>query len=80
MGSLAITNLPHWERKDSRGQRDYENRLDLPQEVVMSQAVSVAASERLVSDADHLQLSRLVTEHSFTADSGRSDTRSLIIR
>jgi hypothetical protein len=40
----------------------------------MSPGAIVATSERPVSDADHVQLSRLVTEHSFRADSGRSDT------
>jgi hypothetical protein len=33
-----------------------------------------ATSDELVSDADHVQLSRLVTEHSWRTDNGRSDT------
>ena len=31
-------------------------------------------SERLVSEADHVELSRLVTEHAWRVDNGRADT------
>jgi hypothetical protein len=40
----------------------------------MSQAENVTTAEQLVSDADHVQLSRLVTEHAWRADNGRADT------
>src|SRR5215470_2218402 len=33
-----------------------------------------AASEQLVADTDHVQLSRLVTEPAWTVDNGRADT------
>ena len=33
-----------------------------------------AASEQLVADTDHVQLSRLVTEHAWRVDNGRADT------
>ena len=40
----------------------------------MSQVGKIETAERLVSDTDHVQLSRLVTEHAWRADSGRADT------
>jgi len=40
----------------------------------MSQTNNPQRAEQLVSDADHVQLSRLVTEHAGRADSGRADT------
>jgi len=40
----------------------------------MSQTKSGPIVERLVSEADHVQLSRLVTEHAWRADNGRADT------
>ena len=40
----------------------------------MSQTKSGPIVEKLVSEADHVQLSRLVTEHAWRADNGRADT------
>jgi hypothetical protein len=40
----------------------------------MSRADSATAREQLVSETDHVQLSRLVTEHAWRADNGRADT------
>src|SRR6476619_5799927 len=40
----------------------------------MSQTKSGPAAEQLVSKTDHVQLSRLVTEHAWRADQGRADT------
>ena len=40
----------------------------------MSQTKSSPTAEQLVSDANHTQLSRLVTEHAWRADNGRADT------
>ena len=40
----------------------------------MSQTKSGTTVEQLVSETDHLQLSRLVTEHAWRADQGRADT------
>jgi hypothetical protein len=40
----------------------------------MSQAENATTVEQLVSDADHVQLSRLVTEHAWRVDNGRADT------
>jgi len=40
----------------------------------MSRADSATATEQLVSETDHVQLSRLVTEHAWRADNGRADT------
>ena len=40
----------------------------------MSQMKSGTTAEHLVSEADHVQLSRLVTEHAWRADNGRADT------
>ena len=40
----------------------------------MSQTKSAITAEQLVSDTDHVQLSRLVTEHAWRADQGRADT------
>jgi hypothetical protein len=40
----------------------------------LSQVGRVKTAEQLVSDSDHVQLSRLVTEHAWRADSGRADT------
>jgi len=39
----------------------------------MSQAVQATTAEQLVSETDHVQLSRLVTEHAWRADNGRAD-------
>jgi hypothetical protein len=39
----------------------------------MSQAVLATTAEQLVSETDHVQLSRLVTEHAWRADNGRAD-------
>jgi hypothetical protein len=40
----------------------------------MSQTKSGTTAEHLVSETDHVQLSRLVTEHAWKADNGRADT------
>ena len=40
----------------------------------MSQTKSATAAEQLVGESDHVQLSRLVTEHAWRADNGRADT------
>ena len=40
----------------------------------MSQIKTGPTTELLVSDADHVQLSRLVTEHAWRVDNGRADT------
>jgi hypothetical protein len=40
----------------------------------MSPVGNAKPAEQLVSDSDHVQLSRLVTEHAWRADSGRADT------
>src|ERR1043166_2728401 len=40
----------------------------------MSQTKSDPIVEKLVSETDHVQLSRLVTEHAWRADNGRADT------
>jgi hypothetical protein len=40
----------------------------------MSQIKIGATVEQFVSDADHVQLSRLVTEHAWRADNGQADT------
>jgi len=40
----------------------------------VSQAEIAATEEQLVSESDHVELSRLVTEHAWRADHGRSDT------
>jgi len=40
----------------------------------MSQTKSGPTAELLVSEADHVQLSRLVTEHAWRADNGRAVT------
>jgi hypothetical protein len=40
----------------------------------VSQTKSAVTAEQLVSDTDHVQLSRLVTEHAWRADQGRADT------
>jgi len=40
----------------------------------MSETANAATTEQLVSDTDHVQLARLVTEHAFRADAGRADT------
>jgi hypothetical protein len=40
----------------------------------MSQTKSGAIVEKLVSETDHVQLSRLVNEHAWRADNGRADT------
>jgi len=40
----------------------------------MSQTKSGTMVEQLVSEADHVQLSRLVTEHAWRADNGQADT------
>jgi len=40
----------------------------------MSQTKRGTTAEQLVSETDHLQLSRLVTEHAWRADNGRADT------
>ena len=40
----------------------------------MSQTQSANTAERLVSETDHVQLSRLVTEHAWRVDNGRADT------
>src|SRR6266581_1388337 len=40
----------------------------------MSQTKSGTTAEQLVSETDHVQLSRLVTEHAWRADNGRADT------
>jgi SnoaL-like protein len=40
----------------------------------MSQTKSGTTSEQLVSETDHVELSRLVTEHAWRADQGRADT------
>ena len=40
----------------------------------MSQAVLATLAEQLVSATDHVELSRLVTEHAWRADNGRADT------
>jgi hypothetical protein len=39
----------------------------------MSQAVDATTAEQLVSETDHVQLSRLVTEHAWRADNGQAD-------
>jgi len=40
----------------------------------MSQTKSGPTVEQLVSETDHVQLSRFVTEHAWRADNGRADT------
>ena len=41
----------------------------------MAQAkIATAAEQELVSDADHVQLQRLVTEHAMRVDNGHADT------
>jgi len=40
----------------------------------MSQTKSGTTAEHLVSETDHVQLSRLVNEHAWRADQGRADT------
>jgi hypothetical protein len=40
----------------------------------MSQIKTGPTTEQLVSETDHVQLSRLVTEHAWRADNGRADT------
>jgi len=40
----------------------------------MSDIGSATTAEQLVSDTDHVQLGRLVTEHAWRADNGRADT------
>ena len=40
----------------------------------MLETKSGTTAEQLVSEPDHLQLSRLVTEHAWRADNGRADT------
>ena len=40
----------------------------------MSQTKSGTTAEQLVSQTDHVQLSRLVTEHPWRVDNGRADT------
>jgi len=40
----------------------------------MSQTKSGPIVEKLVSEADHVPLSRLVTEHAWSADNGRADS------
>ena len=40
----------------------------------MSQTKSGTAVEQLVGEIDHVQLSRLVTEHAWRVDHGRADT------
>ena len=40
----------------------------------MSQTKSATTAEQLVSETDHVQLSRLVTEHAWRVDNGRADT------
>jgi hypothetical protein len=40
----------------------------------MSQTKRDTKAEQLVSETDHVQLSRLVTEHAWRADNGRADT------
>ncbi len=40
----------------------------------MSQTKSGVIVEKLVSETDHVQLSRLVNEHAWRADNGRADT------
>ena len=39
-----------------------------------SNIVQTATAEQLVSETDHLELSRLVTEHAWRVDHGRADT------
>jgi hypothetical protein len=40
----------------------------------MPQVARATATEQLVSDADHVQLSRLLIEHVWRADNGRAAT------
>ena len=40
----------------------------------VSQTKSATTVEQLVSETDHVQLSRLVTEHAWRVDHGRADT------
>lgn len=40
----------------------------------MSHTATATTSEQIVSGDDHIQLSRLVTEHSWRIDNGRADT------
>ena len=40
----------------------------------MSQSKSAIANVQVVSESDHVQLSRLVTEHAWRVDNGRADT------
>ena len=40
----------------------------------MSQTKSATTAEQLVSETDHVQLSRLVIEHAWSVDNGRADT------
>ncbi len=40
----------------------------------MASAVEATTPEQLVSESDHVQLSRLVIEHAWRADHGRADT------
>jgi hypothetical protein len=40
----------------------------------MSQIKTGPTAEQLVNETDHVQLSRLVTEHAWRADNGRADT------
>jgi len=40
----------------------------------MSQTKTGPTVEQLVSESDHVQLSRLVNEHAWRADNGRADT------
>jgi hypothetical protein len=44
------------------------------EEEQMSQTKSGTTAEQLDSETDHVQLSRLVTEHAWRADQGRADT------
>jgi SnoaL-like domain len=40
----------------------------------MSRTAIASTAEQLVNEADHVELSRLVTEHAWRADNGRADT------
>jgi len=40
----------------------------------MSQSQGAAPAEQLVTETDHVQLSRLVTEHAWRVDNGRANT------
>jgi hypothetical protein len=40
----------------------------------MSRTKSATTAEELVTESDHVQLSRLVTEHAWRVDNGNADT------